>query len=232
MKPFTATIVLLFSTLALARQDLLGGISCFVLGGLAPIVLGLAQQANPPVTRQPNPRDYPAHDAHEGIAIAADPYLERARAEQVFGSYAPNKAGVLAVEIIVKNETGQGVSVNWSAAQLLSRSAGWQLRALTMEELTRRLVGEPKARETVPSRWPPLPRSKKSAQYEKARAALAPHFFETGTIPPGATVRGFLFFDVGGDFQGVSRARIYIPEVKNLATGQPLMFFEMEFNQP
>ncbi|HEY4681991.1 MAG TPA: hypothetical protein VIH17_01930 [Candidatus Acidoferrales bacterium] len=189
------------------------------------VALAFGQQ----LSRQPNPRDYPAHDAHEGVAMAADPYLERARAERVFGSYAPHKAGVLAVEMIVKNETGQGMTVNWAAAQLLARSAGWQLRALTMEELTRRLVGETKTRETVPSRWPPLPRSKKAAQYEKARAALAPHFFEAGTIPPGATARGFLFFDIGGDFQAVSRARIYIPEVKNLSTGQPLMFFEMEF---
>ncbi len=208
VKPFTATVVLLFSAL-----------------GFAPILSG---QANPQASRQANPRDYPAHDAHEGVAIAADPYLERARAERVFGSYAPNKAGVLAVEIIVKNETAQGVSVNWPAVQLLAGKR-LELRALTMVELTYRLVGEPKTRQTVPSRWPPLPRSKKSEQYEKARTALAPHFFETGTIPPGATARGFLFFDVGGEFQAVSRARIYVPDVKNLATGQPLMFFEMEF---
>ncbi len=194
--------------------------------------LSFGQQASPApggASRQPNPRDYPAHDAHEGLAIAADPYLEKARAERVFGSYAPNKAGVLAVEIIVKNETSQGMSVNWSAVRLLSRSAASQLRPLTMDELTYRLVGEPKTRQTVPSRWPPLPRSKKSEQYQKAQAALAPFFFETGTIPPGATARGFLFFDIGGDSQAVSRARVYIPDVKNLGTGQPLMFFEMEF---
>jgi hypothetical protein len=200
VKPFTATVVLLFST------------------------VGLAQQAS----RQANPRDYPAHDAHEGVVIAADPYFDRARSQQVFGSYAPNKAGVLAVEIIVKNENNQGINVNWSSAQLLAGKR-LELRALTMEELTFRLVGEAKTRQTVPSRWPPLPSSNKAKEYEKARAALAPHFFETGTIPPGATARGFLFFDVGGDFPAVAHARLYVPDVKIIATGQPLMFFEIEF---
>src|SRR5271155_5011022 len=47
----------------------------------------------------------PAHDSHQGLLIAADPYLTSERSQEKFGKKHPYGAGLLALEVFLRNET-------------------------------------------------------------------------------------------------------------------------------
>jgi len=76
----------------------------------------LFQQAPPAPPR--SPADLPAHDRHEGLVIAADPCLDAARSKALFGKKNPYEAGILALDVFIKNETPQPMRINLSTVRL------------------------------------------------------------------------------------------------------------------
>ena len=46
-----------------------------------------------------DPAALPAHDHHEGLLIAADPYADSARAKEKFGKANPMPVGIIPIEI-------------------------------------------------------------------------------------------------------------------------------------
>src|ERR1700685_3598282 len=53
---------------------------------------------SPPSSGPVDPAALPAHDNHEGLLIAADPYTDPERSKQTFGKNDPAKGGVLPID--------------------------------------------------------------------------------------------------------------------------------------
>ncbi|HEY4741202.1 MAG TPA: hypothetical protein VIH76_11460, partial [Candidatus Acidoferrales bacterium] len=57
-----------------------------------------SQSSAPAATPAPT-ATLPAHDHHEGLTVSAEPCIDPAKAEQIFGKQNPYKGGILALEV-------------------------------------------------------------------------------------------------------------------------------------
>jgi len=202
-------------------------------GTVAVVVLAavcIAQQ--PPVSRF-ELSAYATRDSHEGVTLAAKPYVSTAELEAVFGKHDLRGAGVVPVEILIVNERVEPIRVAWQRALLLSGEDKFEL--IEPEAIARRLYPPPKIElpRTRPERRKKLPPDTKRTAREAAEAALRSQHLQLSVIPGGGRARGFLYFDCGPESSWQSlvlAARLYVPEVVVLPSQQPLFYFEVELS--
>jgi hypothetical protein len=186
-----------------------------------------------PVSAQVDPASLPAHDAHQGLLVAADPYTDAKRVEARLGRKNPLEGGLLPIEVYFRNSGGQPIRLNLDAIRLDLRAPGssrQHLEALPLEDvidLTLNKGGTPDI-EVPTNRLPRRQKAGRSKKWKELEARLTPLLLGSDIVAPGATVHGFLFFNLKHHFDLVRYASLYLPEVKLLATNQPLMFFEVE----
>lgn len=201
------------------------------LAGLACLLAGSA------IAQRIDPSSLPARDTHEGVTVAADPYTDAARSKERFGKKHPHQAGLLAVEVVMRNDTARPIRVNLEAVRLLLEPPGTsrqRLQALELETVIERILHKEKGgpNPTV-SRLPipRMPKADRSKEWKQVEAALSPYVFNFDILPPQATVRGFFFFDMARRFEWVPYARVYVPELKFMDDGQALFFFEVDLSK-
>lgn len=193
----------------------------------AALFLGLVLPQAAPV----NPAKLPARDLHQGILIACDPYQSPGRAEKAFGRENPVKVGILPVEVYVRNSTRWPVSIRLKSIRLELVPPGaerQQIAAMSPGEVARRILHlKPSGIEPPRPRLPiPLPPIDLGKNWQKLTDKLQSLSFFQSTVAPGATVHGFFYFDVGGDFDALRYARFYVPHLKFIGNPQAIMFFE------
>lgn len=210
------------------RQLVLGlALAGFLLASADEV--GIAPQAPPPRT----PSDYPAHDAHEGVTIAAVPIPDAPQAVAVFGATAaPVRAGFLPVELILSNQRAEMVRVDLDRIQLVT--ADDKFEQAEPEEIAWALYPPPDVKEPRPRapRYPiPIPQGKKGdknrSKREEAEATLRARRLRAGVVAPGASARGYLYFDLRDATLDLTHARLYIPTVVVLPSHEPLFYFEI-----
>jgi hypothetical protein len=177
----------------------------------------------------------PARDSHQGLLIAADPYLTSERSEQKFGKKHPYGAGLLAVEVFLRNDTDGPLQIRQSTIELNIAPPGEErqrLAPLTPEEAAFRIVlphgPNPHTRRSpIPGGGVSGGKTKEIAKMEEAlRAEMLPG----DMVGPHNTVRGFLMFDVAHHFEDVSNATLYVPDVRRFGSGEKLLFFEVDLS--
>lgn len=192
--------------------------------------------ASPLLAQQPAPlpfdaKNFPLRDSHQGVTIAVDPYLTVARAKSIFDGHVPNEVGVLPVEVILTNDTDSPLRIEIERCQIIL-SRGKKLDPLPIQKIVARLYRlELDTRVGIPVPGPPRPGTgKKSGSRKNAEAAEADfrsRRFELRRIAPHSSARGFLFFDLGKPLEIPAGAVLYVPEVIEERTGQPLFYFEV-----
>jgi hypothetical protein len=169
-------------------------------------------------------------DKHEGMTVSADSYTEAARAKAKFGKANPLAVGILPVEVFLHNETAQPIHIDLTTIQLevhfpsgRHQDVDW----LTIGDVANAIAhpNGPPAPKTP--RFPigvPTGADKKA---DKLAEILRPFVLDGDIVPPMATIHGFLFFDLGQDMSLADGASLYLPDVTNLPSKKPLMFFEV-----
>lgn len=199
------------------------------LVGLFSLSLLAEQAPRPPF----DAKTFPARDSHQGVTLAVDPYLRSERAKAVFGDHAPNRAGVLPVELIITNDSADSIRIDLERCQLiLSRTK--KLDPLETDAILNHLYRTSvELPEPVPRRRPlplPLPKSKKkpsSKEIEAAEADFRSKAFRLDVIASHSSARGFLFFYVGLPLELPPGAVFYLPSIEKETTGEPLLYFEI-----
>src|SRR6266849_130683 len=79
------------------------------LFGFAGVGAGLAQV---------DPASLPAHDAHDGLLIAADPYTDPTQYKARFGKKNPYEAGILAMDVYFRNDTDKPIRIDLESIRL------------------------------------------------------------------------------------------------------------------
>ena len=62
---------------------------------------------------------------------------------------------------------------------------------------------------------------------EKLAGILRPLMLDSDVIPPLATIKGFLFFNLSHELERVPTSSLYVPDVVLLPSNDPLIFFEV-----
>ncbi len=185
---------------------------------VAAFLLFSASSAQQP--HQSPPMRTSALDSHEGMTIAADPWTDVARYKQAFSKKNPYSFGIVAIRVMLRNETADSIRVNLSRIRLtlvLEDDSRQELPSLTSEQLADAVfsskVKDPSRRTRLPI---PLPSSNKIGHdknwTELARAAEEASLRD-GVIAPRSTVEGLLYFDLQGQVDLLNNARLYIPEL-------------------
>ena len=176
-------------------------------------------------------------DSHEGVTIAADPWLSAERYKQAFAKKSPYTSGILAVMITIRNDSGESVKVGIERIRLnliFDENSRQELPPLTSEQLADAVL-HPHPKTT--SRFPvPIPvpssgggRDKNWQQYQKLAEDAALH---AGVVAPHSAVEGLLYFDLQGQFELLESARLYIPDLIALEKNQALMYFDIDLSRP
>jgi hypothetical protein len=177
-----------------------------------------------------------AHDRHEGLLVAADPYLDAARAKETFGKANPFTAGILAVELFLKNEGQQPVHFRLETLRLVVQPPEGRRQDLTSLSPAQVavLIAHPGGTPS-PSGGPrlpvPVPIPSGGGKENKYTDILKPLALDADVVPPMSTLHGFVFFNLGHDFSLAAHASIYLPDVTRIPN-QSLMYFEVELRPP
>ncbi len=186
--------------------------------------------------QQIDAKTLPAHEEHEGLVVAVDPYTDAGRSKERFGKKHPYQAGLLAVEVVIRNNNLRAIRLNLEAIRLLMEPPGHsrqRLAPLELDVVVEKIIHKEKGGPNPTASRLPIPPRKpsRSKEWSEVEAMVAPAVFVNDILPPQATVRGFLFFDLARRFEWVSHAQLYVPELKYMDDGQQLFFFEVDLSK-
>jgi hypothetical protein len=120
--------------------------------------LAQGKPSAPARTPTPDPASLPAHDSHQGLVIAADPYVSAERYKDKFGKHSPYDTGLIAIDLLFRNDNDLPVRVNLKTIQILVRPPGGsrqQLDPLSPEDVADRVLAK---RPKDPTPRFPIPR--------------------------------------------------------------------------
>jgi len=173
-----------------------------------------------------------ARDSHQGILIACDPYENPERAKKEMGKENPLKAGILPVDVYVRNSNPWPVAIRLSEVRLELVTPGsgrQQLDSLSAGDVAMAILHpqpNPQSRRRLPI---PFPNLGHNGKWQKLRDNLQSLAFPDAVVAPNATVHGFFYFNLDGDYSVIPYARLYVPDLKFLGNTQAIMFFDVHF---
>lgn len=191
-----------------------------------------SQASTPARTASPDPASLPAHDSHQGLLIAADPYISAERYKDKFGKHSPYDGGIIAIDLLFRNDNDLPIRLNLKTIQLLVSVPGQsrqRLNPLAPEDVADRVLAKPKdptPRFPVPRIG--APRSPHNKEWEEFAANLRQAGLNSDLLPPHATTHGFVYFDVDRHYNWISDARVEVPDLAFMNDPKPLFFFEID----
>jgi len=175
-------------------------------------------------------------DSHEGLTIAADPWLSGERYKASFPKKSPYAAGILAIKMTLRNDSHESIKVGLEHIRLnltFDENNRQELPALSSEQLADAVL-HPRVKSPSRSRLPiPLPsssggRDKNWEQYQRLAEDAGLH---SSVVAPHSTIEGLLYFDMQGQFDLIANSRLYIPDLLVLEKNQALMYFDIDLSR-
>lgn len=208
--------------------------AAFALPCAASLLLSIStaqQQQTPPMRTS-------ALDSHEGMTIAAEPLTHLEQYKQAFPKKNPFSFGILAIRVMFRNETADSIRVNLGRIRLsltIDEQDRQELPSLTSAEVAD-VVFSSKAKDpSKRTRLPlPLPSSTKvghDKNWVELQTSAEEAGFRDGVIAPHSTAQGLLYFDLQGQIDLLSNARLYIPELVALEKNHGLLFFDIDLSR-
>jgi hypothetical protein len=191
-----------------------------------------SQASTPARTVAPDPASLPAHDSHQGLLIAADPYISAERYKDKFGKHSPYDGGIIAIDLLFRNDNDLPIRLNLKNIELLVSVPGQsrqRLNPLSPEEVADRVLSKPKdptPRFPVPRIG--APRKSHNKEWEEFAANVGQAGLNSDLLPPHATTHGFVYFDVDRHYDWIQDARVEVPDLSFMNDAKPLFFFEID----
>ncbi len=171
--------------------------------------------------------EYPLHDAHDGITIAAEPGdLNETRPHTRLDYF---HHGFMPMRVIVTNDSADALSLD-DARILFIAADNYTRNAATDDELQRRMFTKKSAAGTTIPLPMPLPSiTLHHLGVDKQILADDADFgFPTTTVAPHTTVAGYIFYDTRDmDEPVLEKATLELRKVRWAASNKELQAFEI-----
>jgi hypothetical protein len=197
--------------------------------------------AEPPASAQQQSASKPittaSLDSHEGLTIAADPWLSAERYQQAFPKKSPYAAGILAIKVTLRNDSAESIRVDIERIRLnltFDDNNRQELPGLTSEQLADAVL-HPRVKSPSKPRIPlPLPSSSggRDKNWEQFQKLAEDNGLHASILAPHSTTEGLLYFDLQNQFDLLADARLYIPNLFALEKNQALMYFDIDLSRP
>jgi hypothetical protein len=170
---------------------------------------------------------YPVVDRHGPVAIAADCYDTRAKAEKAFPKLALGARSILPVRIIVTNGSDRAINLRQARYELvlpdLPRLLPLEV-SLVEDEL---LAGNGRKGHSIPLPYPFPVRVQQHASKAGVREQFESRLFQTSIVPPQTTESGFVFYRLPWREGVLDGASLYVNDI--YSGDQPMFYFELHF---
>jgi hypothetical protein len=219
MKPRIFMLVLMAITAALASASVL-------------------QQRTSQSGAQKDPTKLPAHESHQDLLVAADPWVTAEEYKARFPKDSPFDFGIMAIDVYFKNDGSMPVRINLDTIRLTithKEEADENLPPLAANDIASYMLGNNSGGKnpTKHTRLP-IPVHSGSSKNDKKVLELADmlHAFQlqTDLVPPHSIVRGLFYFDVDGHFDWITSAKLYVPDLKMMGSDKTLFFFDVDLS--
>jgi len=173
------------------------------------------------------------HDTHDNMTISAEPFADAEAAKQKFGKSNPQKAGILAVNVVFHNTANHPVQVNLDTIELEVQDEGAQRQSLEPMDIVQ--VAETIAypggmKEPSVRRFPlGIGGSSPDKKVQKVVDELKPFTLNGDIIAPNGKLEGCLYFNLAHEMRLAATADLYIPDIASLPDKKPLLFFDIPF---
>jgi hypothetical protein len=179
-----------------------------------------------------------ALESHEGVTISAQPWTDAAAYKAKFPKKSPLAYGIVAIDTTIRNDSDESMKVDLEQIRLnvtVSEDNRQALRSLTPDDVAD-VASDTRKKDPTESRRSPIPiprgpkvgRDKHWTEMQKAAADAA---VNSSIIAPHHSVQGLLYFDLQSQFDLLSSAHLYIPDVRSLEKNHPLVYFEIDLSR-
>jgi hypothetical protein len=212
-------------------------ITAATLAAPPPLVVGAPREPQPHA-----PQDSlkaASLESHEGLTISALPWTNASQYKEKFPKKTPFEGGVLVVQVNFRNDSDEPLRINLDKIRLnvqIDEDNRQEVPSLTPEQLADAAL-KPKTKDPTASRGPRLPvpvpskkngRDKHWQELEKqADDAQVP----TSVIGPHSSVQGLLYFDLGGQFDLLQTAHLYVPQISKMNHSGTLTYFDIDLSR-
>jgi hypothetical protein len=192
----------------------------------------LLAQSSPQV---PAPVHASIVDSHEGVTIGVEPWTQASRYKAKFPKKSPLAGGIVAIRVTFRNDNDYGVKVNLQRIQLVvqvSEDNRQQLDALSADNVADAVMLKANGKDPTAKRIPiPLPVGKpkpsRDANWTNFRDDCQNAAVPSGVLAAHSSVEGLLYFDLRGEMDLLTSARLYVPDLFNMNDNQPLSYFDV-----
>jgi hypothetical protein len=195
--------------------------------------------AMPGTTQQPDSLKTASLQSHEAMTISAVPWMDPALYKAKFPKKSPFTAGILAVMVVFRNDSDQSVKLGLDRIRLslqLDEENRQQIAPLTADQVAYGTLAPTRKDPTSKRKTFPFPTGPPKTTPDKnwfeiqkqAENAGVP----TNVVAPHSTVQGLLYFDLQGQFDLLSTAHLYVPDLMVMEKNRSLTFFEIDLSRP
>jgi hypothetical protein len=192
-----------------------------------------------PAAQQPqNTMKAAALESHEGVTISAQPWTDATSYKAKFPKKSPFAAGVVAIDTIIRNDSDDSMKIDLEQIRLnvtVSEDNRQALRSLTADDVADVAIEskrkDPTAMHRSPIPIPTGPKTGRDKHWMEMQKAAAEAAVTSSIVAPHRSVQGLLYFDLQGQFDLLSTAHLYIPDVRALEKNHPLVYFEIDLSR-
>ena len=200
-----------------------------------------SRMQQPRATPQPRPPQSTLKaaslESHEGLTISALPGLIP-RIQRKFPKKSPYTAGVLAVQVVFRNDSNESLRVNLDRIRLtvlLEEENRQEVQPLTSQQLADAVL-RPIAKDPTKRKRLPIPTTGGSGNgcdkhwtevQKQAQDAEIP----SSVVAAHGTVQGLLYFDMQNQFDLLQSAHLYIPQISQMDGSRALTYFDIDLSR-
>jgi hypothetical protein len=175
-------------------------------------------------------------DSHDGLTVAADPWLSAERYRSTFPKKSPYTAGVLAIKVTFRNDSDDSVRIGLNRIRLnltFDDNNRQDLPPLSSELLTDAVL-HPRVKSNKPRIPLPIPTSQggRDKHWEEYKKLAEDAGLHSSVVAPHSSIEGLLYFDLQDQFDLLRNAHLYIPDLTALEKDRNLMYFDIDLSRP
>ena len=203
---------------------------------LLPFLAASLLAADEGTPQLPNTLKTSALESHEGMTISARPWTDPALYKDKFHKKSPLAAGIVALQVAFRNDSDDSMKINLERIRLnitISEEDRQALDPLSSQQAADVMMN-PGARNVTKRRLPiPLggPKIGRDKKWTEVEQELHEAGVQSSIVAPHGTVQGLLYFDLRSQFDLLSTAHLYVPEILAIEKNRGLLYFEIDLSR-
>jgi hypothetical protein len=203
---------------------------------MLPFLAAALVAARQGTSQQPSTLKTASLESHEGLTITARAWTDPALYKEKFHKKSPYAAGIIALQVAFRNDSDDSMKINLERIRLnisISEEEQQALQPLSSEQAAD-VITHPGAKNVttrklpIPLGGPKFGRDKKWAEVEQEIRTAG---VQASVVAPHTTAQGLIYFDLRSQFDLLSNAHLYVPEVIAIEKNRGLLYFEIDLGR-